>query len=165
MPPKRPTPHRPLALSICQPTLFDYLKMCLNNNSATLSARYLNAQLSAMWQNAAECVGHEGKMTTVDLRSTEYDQHKYTRSLAQFHFAGTRSPRGSLLKENLFFDGTFGEPRLEFICNHEVALYLKLQKGHFNKVYPTKATVNGYKCNTCVFFVSRLEVFKSLTSD
>ncbi|KAF7343262.1 hypothetical protein MVEN_01758100 [Mycena venus] len=122
--------------------------MCPGDNSATLSARYLNAQLSAMWQNAVECVGHEGKKTTVDLRSTEYDKHKYTRSLAQFHFAGTRSPRGSILKEKLFFDGTFGEPRLEFICNHEVALYLKLKKGHFNKVYPTKATVNGYKSNT-----------------
>jgi hypothetical protein len=126
--------------------------MCLNDNSATLSVRYLNAQLTAMWQNAVECVGHEGKKATVDLRSTDYDKHKYTRSLAQFHFAGNKPPRGSISKENLFFDGTFGEPRLEFICNHEAALYLKLQNGHFNKVYPMKANINGYKSNPYVFF-------------
>ncbi|KAJ7023254.1 hypothetical protein C8F04DRAFT_1193608 [Mycena alexandri] len=107
--------------------------MCLNDNSATLSARYLNAQLSAMWENAVECVGHESKMTAVDLRSTEYNKHKYTRSLAQFHFAGNKTPRGSISRDNLFFDAAFGEPRLEFICNHEVALYLKLQNDHFNK--------------------------------
>ncbi|KAJ7199899.1 hypothetical protein B0H12DRAFT_1036920 [Mycena haematopus] len=121
--------------------------MCLNDNSAPLSVRYLNAQLSAMWQNAVECVNHGGKQTIVDLRSSDYQKHKYTRSLAEFHFAGHSPSRGSIAVENLFFDGSFGEPRLEFICNHEAALYLKLQKGHFNKVYPTKTTVRGYKCN------------------
>ncbi|KAL0952771.1 hypothetical protein HGRIS_006999 [Hohenbuehelia grisea] len=121
--------------------------MCPGDNSARLSVRYLNAQLSAMWQNAAECVGHEGKKTSVDMRSNDYDKHKYTRSLAQFHFAGSKPPRGSIAKDTLFFDGAFGEPRLEFICNHEAALYLKLQKGHFNKNYPSKASVGGYKFN------------------
>ncbi|KAJ7027386.1 hypothetical protein C8F04DRAFT_965258 [Mycena alexandri] len=125
--------------------------MCLNDNSATLSARYLNAQLSAMWENAVECVGHQGKMTAVDLRSTEYNKHKYTRSLAQFHFAGNKMPRGSISKDNLFFDAAFGEPHLEFICNHEVALYLKLQNGHFNKVYPAKSTVNGFRRDNVTF--------------
>ncbi|KAJ7731993.1 hypothetical protein B0H16DRAFT_1582407 [Mycena metata] len=122
--------------------------MCLHDNSATLSARYLNAQLSAMWANAVECVGHEGKMATVELRSDEYEKHKYTRSLAQFHFAGNKTPRGSISKEKLLFDATFGEPHLKFICNHEVALYLKLQTGHFNKVYPVSSTLNAFKSNT-----------------
>ncbi|KAJ6593574.1 hypothetical protein B0H19DRAFT_25714 [Mycena capillaripes] len=119
--------------------------MCPGDNSAKLSARYLNAQLSAMYENAAECVGSEGKKTSVDFRSDDYEMHKYTRSLAQFHFAGIKSPREPIGKEKLFFDGNFGKPRLEFICNHEAALYLKLEKGHFNNVYPTK--VNGYKNN------------------
>ncbi|KAJ7337546.1 hypothetical protein DFH08DRAFT_1014736 [Mycena albidolilacea] len=119
--------------------------MCLGDNSATLSVRYLNAQLSAMWENAVECVGHEGQKTTVDLRSPDYNNHKYARSLAQFHFAGTTLPKGSVPKQNLLFNGTFGEPRLEFICNHEAALYLKLQNGHFDKVYPTKANTINYK--------------------
>ncbi|KAJ7732039.1 hypothetical protein B0H16DRAFT_183186, partial [Mycena metata] len=122
--------------------------MCLHDNSATLSARYLNAQLSAMWANAVECVGHEGHMTSVELRSDEYKKHKYTRSLAQFHFAGNKTPKGLIPKENLMFNATFGEPHLKFICNHEVALYLKLQNGHFNKVYPVSSTLNAFKSNT-----------------
>ncbi|KAJ7258353.1 hypothetical protein B0H12DRAFT_1280739 [Mycena haematopus] len=122
--------------------------MCFDDNVAPLSVRYLNAQLSAMWQNAVDCVSHEGKKTTVDVRSPDYQNHKYTRSLAEFHFAGNAPSRGSIAVENLFFNGIFGKPRLEFICNHEAALYLTLKKGHFNKVYPTKAAVKGYKPNT-----------------
>jgi hypothetical protein len=127
--------------------------MCLNDNSAPLSVRYHNAQLSAMWENAVECVGHEGKKLTVDLSSSDYKKHQYARSLAQFHFTGTS--KGPIIKQNLLFDATFGEPHLEFICNHEAALYLKLQNGHFDKVYPTKANTKNYKCGTyvlcCIF--------------
>ncbi|KAJ6464084.1 hypothetical protein C8R45DRAFT_1220160 [Mycena sanguinolenta] len=122
--------------------------MCLHDNSAPLSVRYLNSQLSAMWQNAVECVRHGGKPTAVNLRSSDYQKHQYTRSLAEFHFAGLTPSKSSIAIRDLFFHGSFGEPRLEFICNHEAALYLKLQKGHFNKVYPTKTAVKGYKCNT-----------------
>ncbi|KAF7351634.1 hypothetical protein MSAN_01596000 [Mycena sanguinolenta] len=123
--------------------------MCFEDNSAPLSVRYLNAQLSAMWKNAVECVGYTGtKTTTVDLRSSDYQKHKYTRSLAEFHFAGLAPTRGSIAVENLFFNGVFGQPRLEFICNHEAVLYLTLLEGHFNKIYPTKTAVRGYKSNT-----------------
>ncbi|KAF8183035.1 hypothetical protein K438DRAFT_1600129 [Mycena galopus ATCC 62051] len=120
--------------------------MCLGDNSATLSARYLNAQLTAMWENARECASYDIQ-PHVDVRSVEYHKHKYTRSLAEFHFAGDAPARGLIPKENLFFNGTFEKPRLEFICNHEVALYLKLEKGHFNKVYPNLKVVRGYKAN------------------
>ncbi|KAJ7824736.1 hypothetical protein B0H14DRAFT_3727614 [Mycena olivaceomarginata] len=119
--------------------------MCLNNNSVTLSVRYLNAQLSAMWENAVECVGHEGGGPDVDLNSTDYKKHEYARSLAQYHFAA--ASKTPIPKQNLLFNATFGEPCLEFICNHEAALYLKLQKGHFNKVYPTKANTKNYKAD------------------
>jgi hypothetical protein len=139
--------------------------MCLNDNSATLSVRYLNAQLSAMWENAVECVGHEGQKTTVDLRSPDYNNHKYARSLAQFHFAGTTLPKGSVPKQNLLFNGTFGEPRLEFICNHEAALYLKLQNGHFDKVYPTKANTINYKPQAGAYVLCHILKFRVLTSN
>lgn len=117
-----------------------------------------------MWANAVECVGHEGHMTSVELRSDEYKKHKYTRSLAQFHFAGNKTPKGLIPKENLMFNATFGEPHLKFICNHEVALYLKLQNGHFNRLYPVSSTLNAFKSNTYVFFVLR-PWFSSLTFD
>ncbi|KAJ6457917.1 hypothetical protein C8R45DRAFT_560881 [Mycena sanguinolenta] len=123
--------------------------MCFDDNSAPLSVRYLNAQLSAMWRNAVECAGYKGtKTTTIDLRSSEYQKHKYTRSLAEFHFVGLAPTRGSIAVENLFFHGVFGQPRLEFICNHEAVLYLTLLEGQFNKVYPTKTAVRGYKSDT-----------------
>ena len=125
--------------------------MCFDDNAAPLSARYLNAQLSAMWQNAVDCVAHGGTKTIIDLRSPDYQRHKYTRSLAEYHFAGLSTPRAAVPVENLFFNGVFGEPRLEFICNHDAALYLTLQKGHFNKVYPTKTAIRGYKSSTYVF--------------
>ncbi|KAF7366869.1 hypothetical protein MSAN_00945600 [Mycena sanguinolenta] len=121
--------------------------MCLNDNSAPLSVRYLNSQLSAMWENAAECVRHGGEQTKVDLRSSDYLKHQYTRSLAEFHFAGIPSAKGLIAVDDLFFHGSFGKPRLEFICNHEAVLYVTLLKGHFDKVYPTKTTVRGYKSN------------------
>ncbi|KAF8128338.1 hypothetical protein K438DRAFT_1948831 [Mycena galopus ATCC 62051] len=120
--------------------------MCLGDNSATLSARYLNAQLKAMWENAVECATHDIQ-PAVDFRSHEYQKHKYTRSLAEFYFAGD-APRGLIAKDGMFFNGTFGEPRLEFICNHEVALYLKLKSGHFNKVYPNLKVARGYKATS-----------------
>ncbi|KAF8183019.1 hypothetical protein K438DRAFT_1975274 [Mycena galopus ATCC 62051] len=118
--------------------------MCLGDNSATLSARYINAQLTAMWENARECAGHD-ILPTVDLRSGEYQKHKYARSLAEFHFAGDAPARGSIAKEGLFFNGTFEKPRLEFICNHEAVLYLKLERGHFDMAFPNLKVVRGYK--------------------
>ncbi|KAF7366886.1 hypothetical protein MSAN_00947300 [Mycena sanguinolenta] len=123
--------------------------MCFDDNVAPLSTRYHNAQLSAMWQNAVDCVAHGGSKEAIDFRSNDYHKHKFTRSLAEYHFAGLSTPRAPVSVDDLFFHGTFGEPRLEFICNHEAALYLKLERGYFNKVYPTKATVSDkrYKAN------------------
>ncbi|KAF7366836.1 hypothetical protein MSAN_00942100 [Mycena sanguinolenta] len=121
--------------------------MCLDDNSALLSVRYLNSQLSAMWENADECVRHRGKQIKIDFRSSDYLKHQYTRSLAEFHFAGLSAPKGEIAVDHLFFHGSFGKPRLEFICNHEAVLYLTLQKGHFDQVYPTKTIVRGYKSN------------------
>ncbi|KAF7366819.1 hypothetical protein MSAN_00940200 [Mycena sanguinolenta] len=135
--------------------------MCLNDNSAPLSVRYINSQLSAMWENAAECVRHGGKQTKVDLRSGEYLKHQYTRSLAEFHFAGFPAPKGEIAVDDLFFYGSFGKPSLEFICNHEAVLRLTLLPNfHFDKVYPTKKTVRGYKSNKKdrVLFKQGLEV-------
>ncbi|KAF7429005.1 hypothetical protein PC9H_008243 [Pleurotus ostreatus] len=119
--------------------------MCLNDNSATLSARYLSAQLSAMWQNAVECVETEHESAIIDLRSEEYDKHKYKRGLAQWHYGGRRVPKGGISKDSLFFYGSFDEPRLEFVCNHEVVLYLRLKSGHLNHAYPSRANIANFK--------------------
>lgn len=121
--------------------------MCINDNSAALSAHYLSSQLSALWKNADDCVATEAKSPVVNLHSANYEKHKYTRSLAQWHFAGKRAPKGDVSKDSLFFYALFKEPKLEFICNHEAALYLTVAEGHCNKVYPGKTNVPGYKSN------------------
>ncbi|KAF7427988.1 hypothetical protein PC9H_007206 [Pleurotus ostreatus] len=121
--------------------------MCINDNSAALSAHYLSSQLSALWKNADDCVATETKSPVVNLHSASYEIHKYTRSLAQWHFAGKRAQKGDVSKDSLFFYALFEEPKLEFICNHEAALYLTVAEGHCNKVYPSKTNVPGYKSN------------------
>jgi hypothetical protein len=93
--------------------------MCIDGNSAPLSVRYLNSQLSALWQNAKQCVKyaqhHNGEAHSVNLSSEDYVKHKYQRALAQFHYAGSQQSRSQVKYEDLFFSAAFGEPRLEFI--------------------------------------------------
>jgi hypothetical protein len=98
----------------------------------------------------------------------DYVRHKYQRALAQFHYAGTQQSRVAVQHEDvsfladddvspsltysptqLFFTATFGKPRLEFICNHEAALYIKIEKGHLNKAYE-KSNSTQKRLDRCV---------------
>lgn len=105
--------------------------MCIDGNSASLSVRYLNAQLQALWQNAEECVRHSN---WEKLKSPEYEKSKYTRALREFHLLPKRSSQSPSLDE-LFFFATFHEPKLEFVCNHEAILHLKIESGRLNVAY------------------------------
>lgn len=117
--------------------------MCLDGNSAPASVRYLNAQLSASWKNAAECAAHYRDQTTVDLSSDSYKKSQYMRSLAEFHYGGAYHTRGQIRKDLLLFNGSFGEPRLQFICNHEAILHLRLTEGHLHKNFAKSSQPNS----------------------
>jgi hypothetical protein len=79
--------------------------MCIDGNSAPLSARYLNSQLIALWQNAHDCVRwashHGGDGDSVNLSSEDYNRHKYQRALAQFHYMGVMQSRSVIKKDDV----------------------------------------------------------------
>lgn len=79
--------------------------MCIDGNSAPLSVRYLNSQLTALWQNARDCVNwashHGGESDSVNLSSEDYVRHKYQRALAQFHYMGAMQGRSQVKKDDV----------------------------------------------------------------
>ena len=109
--------------------------MCHDCNSASLSVRYINAQLTALWENAVECI-NSTKNNASDVRSTQYEKSKYTRALAQYHYFGKRAPKAqSLTVDDFHFYATFGKPSLKFICNHDAVISFTIEKGHANLDY------------------------------
>ncbi|KAF8881368.1 hypothetical protein BD779DRAFT_1546677 [Infundibulicybe gibba] len=99
--------------------------MCLGQNSAHHAVHYLNSQLRSLYENSVECVKHAGS----GLKPLE--RVRYDFALAEFH-VGARQQTKFALKDDMMFSAVFGKPRLEFICNHEAILYLKIKEGHFN---------------------------------
>jgi hypothetical protein len=79
--------------------------MCIDGNSAPLSARYLNSQLTALWLNARDCVNwaahQNGNNDSVNLSSEDYVRHKYQRALAQFHYMGAMQSRSQIKKDDV----------------------------------------------------------------
>ena len=118
--------------------------MCLEGNSAPLSIRYLNAQLSSLWENARHCAQQSDKTRAIDIASPEYEKSKYTRALAQYHFFGKKIPKGVRSTKDFLFYALFAKPELKFICNHEAVLILTVQEGHVNLDY-NKSTIPGVK--------------------
>ena len=115
--------------------------MCHDGNSAPLSARYLNAQLTTLWQNAVQCMS-ESKNAVTDVVSSEFEKSKHTRALAQFHYFGCHPPKYVSSTSDLFFYAKFGQPDLQFVCNHEALLTLTIEKGNLNLDYG-KSNVTG----------------------
>ncbi|KAK7694300.1 hypothetical protein QCA50_001482 [Cerrena zonata] len=119
--------------------------MCLEGNNAPLSIRYLNAQLSSLWENARHCAKDSGADAR-DIKSHEYEKSKYTRALAQYQFFGRKAPKAIRSTDDFLFYAMFGKPELKFICNHEAVLFLTVQEGHANLDY-NKSTIPGVKVN------------------
>ena len=106
----------------------------MRGNSAPLSARYLNSQLTTLWQNALQCAT-EDPGSALDVSSREYENTKYTRALAQFQYFGPKAPSTVRTTEDLFFYANFGQPDLKFLCNHEAILSLTVEKANLNIDY------------------------------
>lgn len=116
--------------------------MCHDGNSAPLSVRYLNSQLSALWANADQCV-KEATNTATDVKSSQYDRSKYTRALAQFHYFGRKAPKVVQSSADFAFYATFAKPEIKFVCNHDAVLFLKINEGHANLEYNKVTGSNG----------------------
>jgi hypothetical protein len=100
--------------------------MCLGENSAHHAVHYLNAQLGSLWENSTECSNKAGK----GLKPLE--RVRYDFALAEYHI-GSKQRSKYTMKDDMMFSATFSMPRLEFVCNHEAVLYLRIKEGHFNR--------------------------------
>lgn len=97
--------------------------MCLGNRAEN-SAHFINGQLASLWQNAANCVQKHAK----NFKPTE-SAVEFGTSLAQF-YGPDRFEVGE--KRDTSFFVTFEAPRVEFVCNHEVILFLALKDGYYH---------------------------------
>ncbi|KAF8884778.1 hypothetical protein BD779DRAFT_1535264 [Infundibulicybe gibba] len=97
--------------------------MCLGQKSPDLAVNYLNAQLESLHQSSVACLERFG-----NLGLGERARHSGF-ALAEFYVGAKR--RSNL--KDMMFNAIFDKPTLEFICNHEAILYLRIKEGHFNK--------------------------------
>lgn len=120
--------------------------MCVGENNAVQAVNYLNAQLTALHQNATECLTHHANaQKSEDHYSTLFNPYisnasltgltrcsGYTHALAQFYFGKYRSKNVVNPKTDAMFFASFGVPRLDFICNHDAILRIKINEGHYH---------------------------------
>ena len=99
--------------------------MCLGNRAEN-SAFYLNTQFKGLWENAQRCaLAHGGKFRP--LKS----EVEFGICLYEF-FGPGKQTRLNASKPELAFYAKFGVPSIEFVCNHEVILYLDIKEGHYS---------------------------------
>ncbi|KAI5120808.1 hypothetical protein M0805_003206 [Coniferiporia weirii] len=99
--------------------------MCLGNRAEN-SVQFINSQLGALYENAIHCTSKHGTGLKPTLSEVEYSTCLY-----EFYGPGRHS-RHQPSSRDLAFFARFGRPRLEFVCNHEVVLFLDIKNGHFN---------------------------------
>ena len=99
--------------------------MCFGNRAEN-SAHYINSQLRALWENAKRCTEHYG----TNLKPV-HNEIEYGTCLYEFYGPGRHS-RVKPVKSDLPIYVRFDTPRIEFVCNHEIVLYLHLAEGHYS---------------------------------
>ena len=107
--------------------------MCLGNRAES-SAHYINSQLVSLYENAKRCTEKHG----TGLKPTS-SVVEYSTCLYEWYGPG-KHRRHEPAKRDLYFYASFNAPRIEFVCNHEVILFLDIAEGHF-KIESQK--VNG----------------------
>ncbi|THU95309.1 hypothetical protein K435DRAFT_839574 [Dendrothele bispora CBS 962.96] len=98
--------------------------MCLGNRAES-SAHYINSQLVSLYENATQCTRKHG----TGLKPTS-SVVEYSTCLYEWYGPGKHT-RHQPSKADLAFYVKFGAPRIEFVCNHEVILFLTLKEGHY----------------------------------
>lgn len=125
--------------------------MCVGENCAPQAVHYMNAQLAALYENAADCIKHHDWSTkpaeqfstyllTTQLKRpadlTDCRMSEYSHALAEFTFTNPYS------RNQTMFHATFGKPEIEFICNHDAILRLKIRKGYYRLDYSKSSAMN-----------------------
>ncbi|CCM02877.1 uncharacterized protein FIBRA_04991 [Fibroporia radiculosa] len=104
--------------------------MCVGENCAPQAVHYVNAQLTALYENALDCV------KTHDNADKPGEHFKYSHALADFSFVDPY-----IKGHHTMFQANFGKPRLEFICNHDAVLHLTITKGYYRLDYNRSSTM------------------------
>ncbi|EMD37679.1 hypothetical protein CERSUDRAFT_105605 [Gelatoporia subvermispora B] len=105
--------------------------MCVGENNAPQAVHYINSQLSALYDNALSCIRDHNNAQRHE------ETYRYAHALAGFDYGRFRA--GELInQEEMMFHVEFGKPYLEFICNHDLILHLKIKKGRY---YPDHSKV------------------------
>ncbi|OCH90224.1 hypothetical protein OBBRIDRAFT_731201 [Obba rivulosa] len=107
--------------------------MCVGENNAPQAAHYINSQLSALYENAISCIKEH-------YNSQRHgEQYRYSYALAQFDYGKFR---GKFIEhDEMMFHAKFDKPQLDFICNHDVILRLKITEGHYYEDHSKLVTV------------------------
>ncbi|KAI0916987.1 hypothetical protein AcW1_007702 [Taiwanofungus camphoratus] len=100
--------------------------MCVGENCAPQAVHYINAQLSALYDNAVDCLKHHGNAQRPG------EQFKYSHALAEFSFGKIRFKDQNPSGFDTMFHARFDKPRLEFICSHDAVLRMKIREGHYH---------------------------------
>ncbi|TFK51257.1 hypothetical protein OE88DRAFT_1629687 [Heliocybe sulcata] len=100
--------------------------MCLGENNADHASHYINAQLGALYENAIQCTQRQ---ESSHLKA--YERVRYDFALAEWFYA-PRHKSSVAAVEDMLFAAEFDRPNLEFICNHEAVIHLRIHRGHMN---------------------------------
>ncbi|KAF5375463.1 hypothetical protein D9757_009960 [Collybiopsis confluens] len=91
--------------------------MC-HGNLAQASANFINAQLSALWENSKACKDKESG-------TEDFADVVFKRGVALREFYGPQDEESNLPSFHVIFQA----PSVEFLCSHELILYLKIEQG------------------------------------
>lgn len=110
--------------------------MCVGENCAKQASSYVKAQLSTLYKNAVDCLKeHKPLETATGISSSELIMSigyhwltfvlviGFSHALRKFDYY---NKEGVLLLQTMF-----SEPRLDFICNHDVILRLHIESATF----------------------------------
>ncbi|KZT11520.1 uncharacterized protein LAESUDRAFT_274940 [Laetiporus sulphureus 93-53] len=120
--------------------------MCVGENCAPQAVHYMNAQLTSLYENAVECIKHH------NYANKPAEEYKYSHALAEYAFVDPNTKGRQTL-----FQANFDKPLLEFICNHDAILRLKISKGYYRLDY-TRSSSMTYSEKDRMQSLSELEV-------
>ncbi|KAI0667589.1 hypothetical protein C8Q78DRAFT_981541 [Trametes maxima] len=116
--------------------------MCSDENGAPHASRYLNAQLAVLHENAKKCLEEHPQSRT------EENKHFYALAEYVVQRSGVVSQFPS--ESESLFAAIFQAPTIQFICDHNVFLHLRIENGHLaldnsrnNRSHPIRLPSEG----------------------
>ncbi|EKM54016.1 uncharacterized protein PHACADRAFT_29289 [Phanerochaete carnosa HHB-10118-sp] len=98
-------------------------------NSTQRVVDHINSQLHARWEISSSLLA-KTRETGVEPDSNHGSSY-YKLALAKYHYGKHRS-QSEATEQDMWFHASFMAPTLDFLCNHEVVLHLRIQEGHLN---------------------------------